>query len=61
LGNYEKEQPRREGAGEYGEGVYLKGEEVEQGKESVKTYGFNMVASDKISLDRVIKDTRNPE
>lgn len=59
LGNYESRDPTRAiGPGEYGEGVQLQGEEIERGQESVAEYGFNEVASDKISLDRHPRDTR---
>lgn len=59
LGNYEpKEENKRSGPGEYGQGVKLTGEDIERGKESVAEYGFNEVASEKISLDRQARDTR---
>ena len=59
LGNYELKDPIKvTGPGEYGEGVQLKGEEIKKGEESVAEYGFNEVASEKISLDRHARDTR---
>ena len=39
-------------------GVNLNVNEISAGKISVGTYGFNMVASKKISMDRRIMDTR---
>lgn len=41
--------------------MILSPEEEEKARETVSRYGFNMVASDKISLDRRIKDTRPAE
>ena len=60
LGNYEpKDLPPVTGPGENGQGVQLQGEEeVKRGEKSVADYGFNEVASDKISLDRRARDTR---
>jgi hypothetical protein len=59
LGNYEPVnlEPRN-GPGEGGVGVKLTPEEKAKADRTVAEYGFNMVASDKISLDRRIKDTR---
>jgi len=60
LGNYEpKDMVKAGGLGEDGEGVHLSGgEEKKLGEQSVQEYGFNEVASDKISLDRRARDTR---
>lgn len=60
LGNYEpKDLPPVTGPGENGQGVQLQGaEEVKLGEKSVADYGFNEVASEKISLDRRARDTR---
>lgn len=41
--------------------VILSPEEEEQARPTIARYGFNMIASDKISLDRRIKDTRPAE
>ncbi|CAF0834031.1 unnamed protein product [Didymodactylos carnosus] len=61
-GNYEpKEIPKNTGPGEDGEGVVLTGNDVKPGAKSVEDYGFNMVASDQISLDRRARDTRPDE
>lgn len=58
-GNYEpKNVVQRTGPGEGGEGVKLEGEDIKLGEQSVAEYGFNEVASDKISLDRRARDTR---
>ena len=48
-------------AGEGGTAVYTSMEEKEKADRSVHEYGFNMVNSDKISLDRTIQDTRLDE
>ncbi|CAF0787481.1 unnamed protein product [Rotaria sp. Silwood1] len=62
LGNYEtKNSVKVSGPGENGEGVHLHGEDIQRGQESVAEYGFNEVASDKISLDRIARDTRPEE
>ena len=58
-GNYElKNHIQSSGPGEGGEGVQLQGNDVQLGKDSVAEYGFNEVASEKISLDRRARDTR---
>jgi len=63
LGNYEpKDLKRLSSPGEGGEGVVLtEEEEKKRGDQSVAEYGFNEVASDKISLDRHARDTRPDE
>jgi hypothetical protein len=59
LGNYEpKDVIKSSGPGEDGEGVQLYGDDIKKGQESVSDYGFNEVASEKISLDRRARDTR---
>jgi hypothetical protein len=35
--------------------------EAEQAKQTIAEFGFNMIASDKVSLNRAIKDTRSEE
>ena len=62
IGNYEPTNLEpRSGPGEGGVGVNLNANEKAKAAQTVREYGFNMVASDKISLDRRIKDTRHPE
>lgn len=62
LGNYEPTNlESRSGPGENGQGVILNKAEKPQGLKTVREYGFNMVASGKISMDRRIKDTRHKE
>lgn len=51
----------RSGPGENGAAVLLKGEEEKRGKDQMKVWFMNVVASDKISHDRSIPDTRIPE
>lgn len=60
LGNYEpKNIVKVSGPGEYGAGVQIQDEaERKRGEKSVADYGFNEVASEKISLDRHARDTR---
>jgi hypothetical protein len=59
LGNYEPlNLVKVPGPGENGEGVQLTGEDKKLGEKSVADYGFNEVASEKISLDRHARDTR---
>jgi len=41
--------------------VILSADEEEEAQRTISRYGFNMVASDKISMDRRIKDTRPEE
>lgn len=62
MGNYEPTNlSPREGPGEGGVPVRLAPTEKASGDRTVAEFGFNMVASDKISLDRRIKDTRPGE
>lgn len=61
IGNYEPELKHREpGPGEGGTAVKtdMGSSEV---REAIRQYGFNMVASDKIAMDRTIIDTRMDE
>ncbi len=39
--------------------VHLSGEEAKQGEKDMKRWFMNVVAADKISLDRSIPDTRS--
>ena len=47
--------------GEGGTAVYTSMEEKDKSDRSVREFGFNMVNSDKISMDRTIQDTRLDE
>jgi hypothetical protein len=59
LGNYEpKNLVKLPGIGEDGAGVQLNESEKKIGEDSVAAYGFNEVASEKISLNRRARDTR---
>ena len=61
LGNYETQLEDRSGPGENGEGIELTENQKSRGKQTVREYGFNMVASGLISMDRRIKDTRHSQ
>ncbi|CAM4887854.1 unnamed protein product [Rotaria socialis] len=62
LGNYElKDRPTQTGPGEGGIPVILSPDEEQAAQRTISQYGFNMVVSDKISMDRNIKDTRPDE
>lgn len=54
-------RPPREGPGENGAPVTLAPEEQKIADEKWKNASFNVVASDKIALDRAIPDTRRKE
>ncbi len=47
--------------GENGEAVYTSMQEKAAVDRAVKEFGFNMVASDRIAMDRTIPDTRMDE
>ncbi|VDK47100.1 unnamed protein product, partial [Anisakis simplex] len=51
----------RSGPGENGNAVSLSGEEKERGDADMKKWFMNVVASDKVSLDRSLPDTRHPK
>lgn len=61
LGNYEPvvDQEGHTGPGEFGARVNTEPEEEEHVKEVIKEFGFNLVNSDKISMDRLPKDLRD--
>ena len=61
MGNYEPKIFPSTGPGENGSEVILEQNEKDKAQRLINEYGFNMVASDKISLDRRIKDTRPAE
>lgn len=57
--NFIKIEKQRKGLGEQGQAVILTNEsEKERSKVMIKEFSYNTVASDKISLDRSINDTR---
>ncbi|XP_070578286.1 N-acetylgalactosaminyltransferase 7-like [Ptychodera flava] len=61
-GNFEvRNRPNSSGPGEYGVAVKLDPDEQEAYDRSIKEYGFNVVISDKISLDRSVPDIRHRE
>lgn len=62
LGNFEpKDKPPKNRPGEGGQAVYTSMEEKIRADQSVREYGFNMINSDKIAMDRTIPDTRLDE
>ncbi|XP_070578354.1 N-acetylgalactosaminyltransferase 7-like [Ptychodera flava] len=62
LGNYEPpETEPRTGFGENGIGVKPNPVDEARYRDSIREYGFNLVISDQISLDRSVKDIRDPE
>ena len=50
-----------EGPGQRGEAHNTKPEMAERVEEAIDSYGMNMVASNEISMDRSLPDTRMPE
>lgn len=46
--------------GDLGEAAYLEGEDYQKGEDSLKVFALNTVLSDRIPLDRKLKDPRNP-
>ncbi|KAI1728985.1 glycosyl transferase family 2 domain-containing protein [Ditylenchus destructor] len=52
---------KRDGPGEMGAGITLIGEEEKRGNEDMKKWFMNVVASDKISLDRSLPDKRHED
>ncbi|XP_046337809.2 N-acetylgalactosaminyltransferase 7-like [Haliotis rufescens] len=62
VGNYEKFDPgNRTGPGEYGEPVITEDDEKTKAEMSAREFGFNMVNSDKIAMDRALPDIRLKE
>ena len=61
LGNYEPEidMTGHDGPGELGKSVHTQPEEEAHVKDVIKEFGFNLVNSDKISMDRLPKDLRD--
>jgi len=60
-GNYEIEVNKEghTGPGEFGAAVHTEDSEKEHVQEVIKEFGFNLVNSDKISMDRLPKDLRD--
>ena len=60
-GNYEIEVDKEghTGPGEFGAAVHTEDSEKEHVQEVIKEFGFNLVNSDKISMDRLPKDLRD--
>ena len=56
-----EEDKIRTGPGEQGAAVILSAEEEQKKDDLYKVNGFNAFASDKISLQRSLKDIRHPE
>lgn len=61
LGNYEPESRQQAGPGEGGEAVHTTMAEKDAADRSIHEFGFNMVASDKIAMNRTIPDSRMSE
>ena len=61
LGNYEIKRKPKSGPGEGGSPVFTTESERQTGQAGLNRYGFNLPASEKISFDRSIKDTRQKE
>ncbi len=53
-------RPPTEGPGEHGEAVKLTPEEQKEADRLFDRETFNVVASDKVAMDRTIRDTRDP-
>ena len=56
---YKSGEGKREGLGEKGRAVTLEGEEKKLADSLFKKEAFNIIASDKIALDRSIPDVRD--
>ena len=56
---YKNSESKRTGPGEGGKGVNLEGEEKVLGEKLYKKEAFNIIASDKISLQRSVPDVRD--
>ncbi|KAK7105098.1 N-acetylgalactosaminyltransferase 7-like [Littorina saxatilis] len=62
IGNYEPKEPSPSHApGENGDPVYTSMDEKSKSEQEIRQYGFNMVNSDKIAMNRTIPDTRLDE
>lgn len=56
---YQRTQSTRTGPGEMGKGVSLSMEEMKENAERIKMEGFNVAASERIALDRSLRDNRD--
>lgn len=56
---YQASEASRSGPGEHGQGVHLHGKEKETADSLMDKEAFNIIASDKISLERSVKDVRD--
>lgn len=56
----EYESKMIEGLGDEGEPAYLEGDDKIEGDESLKTFALNTVLSDRMPLDRKLRDPRSP-
>ncbi|XP_050418639.2 probable N-acetylgalactosaminyltransferase 9 isoform X1 [Patella vulgata] len=59
--DYQRGESSRSGPGEYGVPVILEGEEKKRADGLMAKEAFNIVASDKIALDRAVRDVRDPK
>ncbi|XP_041365720.1 probable N-acetylgalactosaminyltransferase 9 isoform X2 [Gigantopelta aegis] len=60
FAEYRRTEKQRTGPGEHGEPVHLEGEEKEKAMRLMSVEAFNRIASDKISLERAVRDMRDP-
>lgn len=47
--------------GHNGEAAYLEGQDAKDGEKALKKYALNTVLSDRMPLDRKLRDPRNPK
>ncbi len=58
---FAESEASRSGPGEHGAPVVLRGDELAKSRTLEQKEGFNIVASDKVSLERSLKDVRNSQ
>ncbi|XP_041367869.1 probable N-acetylgalactosaminyltransferase 9 [Gigantopelta aegis] len=58
FADYQRTEKSRSGPGEYGTAVLLEGNEKVEAEKLMPKEAFNIIASDKISLERSLKDVR---
>lgn len=56
---YRHKEPYMTGPGEQGAAFYLEGDEAKLAESLIEKEAFNRIASDKISLERSLKDARD--